>query len=164
MKTDYIARAEKFITEFYPYIKGLRSNSDIDWAVFTYNCEHHRKVHYAHGVARRAFITSDYVIKMNYGSGHHWAGGCEEEYNFYNDTIAHDGYSYLFAPIHKFTYQRKTFYIMPRINGIGSGKYWDKLTDEELAYIRNHVIDMHRGNYGHYNRKPVIVDYAMIRA
>lgn len=164
MKTDYITRAEKFIAEFFPYIKGLRNDADIDWAVFTYNYEHKRKVIYAHGASRRAFITSDYVIKVNYGNGHEWAGGCEEEYKLYTETIAGSEYSYLFAPITKFTYQRKTFYIMPRVKGVGTGKYWDNLSYDERQYINHYVCDMHRANYGNHNRKPVIIDYAMVRS
>ena len=161
--SDYVVRAQAFVKEIYPYIKGLRANESVNRAIYKFNQEHHRHVIFAHGAARRAFITSDYVIKMNYGTGHQWAGGCEHEYKIYTEEFSKSKFSYLFAPIHKFTYNGKDFYIMPRVNGIGTGKYWNNLTQDERWYINDHVNDMHRGNYGHYKRKPVIVDYAMIR-
>ena len=114
------------------------------------------------GAARFALIYSDYVIKFDYGSAKEWAGGCKEEYQKYTEVIASSPYSYLFAEMTKIQIGRKDIYIMPRVKGVGeSYRYWNNLTHEERRFINSVTADMHRGNYGRYNRKPKIIDYAM---
>lgn len=162
MKSDYKVRAEKFINRFYPVIKSCRSVNQIANCIDNYNEEHHTNIWFAHGAARYAIIYSDYVIKFDFGDGKEWAGGCEDEYTRYNEQIKDSGYEYLFAEITKIRVGRKNAYIMPRVRDVGISKeYWDKLTYDELHFIYSITTDMHRGNYGHFNRKPKIIDYAM---
>lgn len=159
MKNPYTVRAEKFLHEIYPYLKGKNEVYKICAAVTQFNMDKNRKVGLAFGVSRYALITSDYVIKFDRKGGR-WAGNCADECEKYQQAVK-DGFAYLFAASTKVTYKHRNFYIMPRINGIGSGKYWENLTEKELEYIYNVTNDMHSGNFGHYHKKPVIVDYAM---
>ena len=127
-----------------------------------YNQEHNTNIQVANGAARYVLIYSDYVIKFDYGQDKSWAGGCEDEYNRYQEVIKGSGYEYLFAEITKIRIGRKNIYIMPRVRGIGhSDNYWNNLSYEERRFIRDVTADIHRGNYGRFNRKPKIVDYAM---
>lgn len=161
MKSDYKVRAEKFINRFYPVIKSCRNVNQIEKCIEKYNEEHHTNIQFAHGAARYAIIYSDYVIKFDFGGGKEWAGGCEDEYNRYNEQIKDSGYEYLFAEITKIRIERKNAYIMPRVYGVGTDKYWDNLTFDERRFIFSITADMHRNNYGNFNRKPKIIDYAM---
>lgn len=162
MKSDYRVRAEKLIRKVYPYIKNCRTPDGVRKHIEEYNKEHHSKILVRNGAARFALIYSDYVIKFDYGSAKEWAGGCEEEYQKYTEVIASSPYSYLFAEMTKIQIGRKNIYIMPRVKGVGeSGKYWYNLTNAERRFINSVTADMHRGNYGRYNRKPKIIDYAM---
>jgi hypothetical protein len=140
-------------------LKGKTGAYELGEAVAQFNNNKNRKVTLAFGVSRYALITSDYVIKFDRKGGR-WAGDCAGEYKKYQQAVK-DGFAYLFAASTKVTYKHRNFYIMPRINGIGSGKYWENLTFEEEHYIESVTSDMHWGNFGHYHKKPVIVDYAM---
>lgn len=162
MKSDYKVRAEKFIRRMYPIIKDCRTPGQVGGRIRRYNQEHHTNIQVASGAARYALIYSDYVIKFDYGNDKQWAGGCEDEYQRYQTVIKGSGYEYLFAEVTKIRIGRKNIYIMPRVRGIGhSQNYWDKLTYKERRFIHDVTADMHRGNYGSFNRKPKIVDYAM---
>ena len=162
MKSDYRVRAEKLIRRVYPYIKNCRTPDGVRKHIEEYNKEHHSKILVRNGAARFALIYSDYVIKFDYGSAKEWAGGCKEEYQKYTEVIASSPYSYLFAEMTKIQIGRKDIYIMPRVKGVGeSGKYWYNLTNADRRFINSVTADMHRGNYGRYNRKPKIIDYAM---
>ena len=162
MKSDYRVRAEKLIRRVYPYIKNCRTPDGVRKHIEEYNKEHHSKILVRNGAARFALIYSDYVIKFDYGTAKEWAGGCEEEYQKYTEVIAPSPYSYLFAEMTKIQIGRKDIYIMPRVKDVGkSSKYWNNLTHEERRFINSVTADMHHGNYGRYNRKPKIIDYAM---
>ena len=162
MKSDYKVRAEKFIRRMYPIIKGCRTPVAVSRCIRQYNQEHHTNIQVANGAARYVLIYSDYVIKFDYGNDKTWAGGCEDEYQRYQNVIKGSGYEYLFAEMTKIRIGRKNIYIMPRVRGIGHSQYyWNKLTYAEHCFISDVTADMHRGNYGNFNRKPKIVDYAM---
>lgn len=81
IKNDYEVRAKKFIKEFAPYLKGIRitkSNSyKICDAVRRFNADKKRNVKVDSGVSRIVLITSDYVIKLDFGTT--WAGNSETE-------------------------------------------------------------------------------------
>ena len=162
MKSDYRVRAEKFIRKMYPIIRDCKSPQAVSKRISAYNAEHHTNIRVANGASRFALIYSDYVIKFDYGRDKIWAGGCEDEYKKYTEIISKSPYAYLFAEVTKIHIGRKNIYIMPRVNHVGeSKKYWDKMSYEEYKFIHDITADMHKGNYGSYNRKPVIIDYAM---
>ena len=161
---SYIERAKDFVKEICPYLE--RANFDC-WATMNsvqqYNADHTRAVKFAHGIARVALITSDYVVKFDYDEDEvERVGGGEAEVQFYAIAKA-EGFAYLFAEVTRFYYGIKAFYIMPRIRGIGKDWYHADhfMTDEERDWCDRHDLsDLHCNNYGFRNGKVCIVDYA----
>ena len=161
MKNDYEVRAQKFIRQIFPYLEGCRNDhSDREYAVWTFNRDHNRKVMYEHGMTRYALITADYVVKVDYACTR-W-GNSEDEMELYEEAVQ-DGFEYLFAKISRYLYQDMAFYIMPRIHGIGS-KFYDAdeyMTASEVNWCCDHgLCDLHNQNYGWQDGHVVIFDYA----
>lgn len=161
-KSSYVVRAQRFIRQIYDYIADCTTPEEFCDAIDIFNKENHRKVDVSWGATRIVLITSDYVIKIDYDREQiqEW-GGCADEYRFYQ--YAEDcGYEYLFAAIEPYEYGDKTFYIMPRIYGIGhlSGYATDYLSDNEYNFVVNHVNDLHDENFGIKNKHIIIIDYA----
>ena len=162
--TSYEERAKKFIALLNPYIKGCRSLYQFENAVDHFNADYHRNVKMASGSTRIAFITSDYVIKINYhGWGEGQFGGCADEVRMYR-YAQKQGYAHLLAKItpYRRDYNR-TFYIMPKITHIR-----ENASDAE-AYITNkseerwlckNIGDRHSLNYGWQDGHIVMIDYA----
>lgn len=164
--TSYEIRARKFARQIYPYVTNCRKVSDYTRAISRFNYEHHRKVRVAYGQTRVALITSDYVLKIDYGKLQHRFGGCADEYRAYQ-KVRRDGFAHLFAKIAPFMVNEIVFYIMPRVDGVGSeyNDYDDVyetygLTEEESDYLSENFYDLHCENYGHMNGRVVVVDYA----
>ena len=159
---SYIERAQDFIKEFYPYISDCHNHWQREVNTLEYNMDYNRRVQYCHGLTRIAFVTSDYVVKMDYDAKQVATfGGCESEIELYEEA-EQDGMEYLFAKITRFEYQGKMFYIMPRIRGIGR-KFWDAwayMTDEESDWCERHDLhDLHNLNYGWKDNHVVLIDY-----
>ena len=163
MKANYEERAKKFIAQVYPYIKNCRDNFDFELAIHQFNKLNHRKVQVAYGSTRIALITSDYVIKVDYdGWGTGIFGSCKSEVRMYRQA-KRDGFDYLLAKITPYRQKyNRTFYIMPRIKGVGRTP-WDAdfyLTNTEEDWVEEHIGDLHNENYGWKNGHIVIIDYA----
>lgn len=160
---NYIERAKDFIEEIYPYIKDHMSPFNINACLREFNMTHSRNVKCYHGCARIALLTSDYVIKFDYDKDEvECLGGCENEVRMYA-WASEQGFGYLFAEITPYYYKGHNFYIMPRIYGIGTGRYraWHYMTEAECDFCeRNHISDLHSNNYGFRNGKICIIDYA----
>ena len=161
--SNYEIRAKKFIAEVYPYIKDCGDNFDFSVAIRRFNRDHHRNVQIASGATRVVMITSDYVIKVDYdGWGRGQFGSCADEARMYRKA-KRDGFAHLFA---KITAVRKgydrTFYIMPRIRGIGKKPYdaTAYVGGDEYDYLDNNVGDLHHYNYGWKDGHIVMIDYA----
>lgn len=164
MKSSYEVRARKFIAKIYPYIKDCQTVSEYELAVKRYNDNFSRKVCVNCGQTRVVLITSDYVVKVDYGTNSQRWGGCINEYRVYQQAVR-DGYAYLFAKISPVMKADKVYYVMPRIHGIDCQRSEGYDVDEwlegaEIDWLWEHVRDLHCQNYGWKNRKPVIVDYA----
>ncbi len=159
---NYEERAKDFIHQIFPYLVDCTHHEDREWAVTSFNMDYKRKVKYAHGISRYALITSDYVVKVDYATTR-W-GDSEDEMEVYQEALA-DGFEYLFAKISRYTYNGCTFYIMPRIYGIGKYIYDadEYLTPSENDWVSDHVCDLHNENYGWKNGHVVIFDYAARR-
>lgn len=164
MKSDYITRAKKFIPVLDEMLSdNFKNKYLIQQYIRAYNYTHRRNVIFSHGLTRYAFITSDYVIKIDYDEYEvENFGGCEQEYTLYQNAVA-DGMEYLFAEITPFMYNNKIYYIMPRIKGIGK-------TDDDATHYMNRkeqqwcrtyeLMDLHSLNYGWRNKHICIIDYA----
>ena len=164
MRTSYIVRAQKFIAKVFPYLTNLDSCYQMLLDIDCFNDENKRHVHFEHGISRWALITSDYVIKMDYGANQTF-GCCQDEYKTYQEAKK-QGMAYLFAEITPYEYNGYVFYIMPRIYGVDSAHshgydVTEWLTYDEIDYLDDMgLYDLHRGNYGWKNGYPVIIDYA----
>ena len=167
IRSDYEARAQQFIKEFAPYLKGVRvskSNSyKVREAVRQFNVDKKRNVKVASGASRIVLITSDYVVKLDFGTT--WAGNSATELRGY-EQAKKDGYEYLLAKISLYKFHNRKFYIMPRarvaetLTWQGQKRLWFKLTEGEQKYIRDNFEDLHDSNWGSLNGRPVLIDYA----
>lgn len=169
IKNDYITRAKKFVDKFDEYFRAhlIDENvgSAIIGAVWQFNYEHkNQKIKLASGGTRKALITSDYVIKMDFRETM-W-GTCDTEYRMYREAVG-DGMDEIFVPISKY---KARYYIMPRVTALDD-KYceWceagrkdpiDKFTNEQINYLNDYIDDLHCYNVGYWHRKPVVLDYA----
>jgi len=162
---SYEDRAKDFIKMIFPLIDDCDEYvEDYIEAVEMFNRVYSRKVRLAHGIARVAFITSDYVVKMTYDDGEAAVvGGGEEEVKMY--AIAErEGFAYLFAKVTPYHYGNREFYIMPRIHGVG--KYEFDYAEEHMTYRerefcdRHNLSDLHGNNYGFRDGHICLVDYA----
>ena len=168
-KNNYEVRAQKFIQKVFPYIEEDMFNPySVEKAIDKFNEDFHRSVKVHYGDARIAIITSDYVVKFDYDSESiEEIGGCEQEIELYEQAVE-DGFDYLFAKTSRYDYEGYSFYIMPKINGIGQYKniyhhadYY--MTYEEKDWCDAHnLTDLHCNNYGFRKGKVCIVDYAFI--
>lgn len=169
MKTSWEVRAERFARSIYPYIaryvsQGRSLMDAVYTAVLNYNADKHRNVRVSSGACRVCLITSDYVIKMDYNRRNcSDFGGCYDEYNTYLEVTS-DGYGHLLAEcswIH-IDGAHIDFLAMERVRGVGKTRVTN-WTEEEERYIRRHIGDLHRYNYGRKNGRGVIIDYACNR-
>lgn len=163
MRNPYEVRAEKFIHQIYGYIHGCRTWRQFEIAVSKFNMDYGRKVRFAHGLTRVCFITSDYVVKYNFGSDRNLVtfGTNADEIATYK-LAEEANFSYLFAKPTLVSYMATEFCIMPRVYGIG--RYDEDanefLTEEENEWVMEHVGDLHNHNYGWKGGRPLIFDYA----
>ena len=160
---NYEERAKDFIKEIFPYIENCDAPFEALNSVKKFNATHNRNVIVRHGIARIALITSDYVVKFNYDPYEVEAvGGGEEEVELYAHAV-HDGFDYMFAKVSRYVYRDHSFYIMPRIYGIGSSHKCAEhyMTIEEREWCERYQLgDLHCNNFGFRNGQICIVDYA----
>ena len=167
IKTDYEVRAKAFIKEFAPYLKGIRvaryNSYKIRDAVRRFNADKKRNVKVDSGASRIVLITSDYVVKLDFGTT--WAGNSATEMRGY-EQAKKDGYEYLLAKISLYKYHNRSFFIMPRarvaatLTWQGQKRLWFKFTEDERNYIRDNFEDLHDSNWGSLHGRPVLIDYA----
>lgn len=168
MKRSYVERAKKFVDTMAPYLKPCNNYDDVLYMVACFNEDFHRKVTVRRGATRMAFITSDYVVKVEHDpDAVAEFGGGREEYELYQLALK-EGYAYLFAAITPYECGGLTYWIMPRIYGIGGSRNgeWDVLhflNWDERCWVNDHVQDLHEYNYGWRDGHPVIIDYACLR-
>jgi hypothetical protein len=109
------------------------------------------------------FITSDYVIKYDFGSYRnvHDFGSCADEVKLYA-LAEKEGFAHLLAKPTMVEYMGHSFCIMPRIPGIGKYQYdvYEYLVGDECDWVMEHIYDVHNQNYGWKEGHPVIIDYA----
>lgn len=160
---SYIERAKDFIAEVFPYINEIFNPWDIEEEINKYNTTFNRKVRVQNGLSRIALITSDYVVKFDYDPDEiDSIGGCQNEVALYYDA-KQEGFAYLLAEITPFSFHDREFYIMPRIYGIGSGRYYAEhyMNPAEQSFCRKHrITDLHSNNYGFRRGHVCLIDYA----
>ena len=161
MKKSYEERAKLFIKQVYPFIRNCKTVEEYETAVHMFNRTYHRAVKVNHGQTRIVLMTSDYVVKLDYGDRQIIWGGCKNEYAIYKLAVK-EGFDYLFAKITPIHMGRRYAYVMPFVPRVGTSscdvEY--KLKKKERAWVKKHCWDIHYGNYGWVNHKPMIIDYA----
>lgn len=169
MANPWQIRAEKFMRQFVQYIPDFDMldrydrRDYVEEEVQFFNMRYHRRVEMSYGSARICLIGPDYVIKMDYDDGACGRiGGCEREYKVYQ-KLSRTPYSYLLAPMHRFMINGKYYYAMRKVNHVGDYDYaemeygWD---DDERAFLKKYMCDLHAWNVGMYKGKGVVIDYA----
>jgi len=158
---NYEVRAQRFVRDIFPFICNCNHAYEYRQAVASFNIHRSRNVRVEHGQTRVVLITSDYVIKIDYGTRARYYGGCEDELIVYNRAVE-AGFEYLFAKISRYTYRGHDFYIMPRVHGVGTADddAYYLVTPEEGDWLYDNVNDLHHKNFGFLNRRVVLVDYA----
>lgn len=157
-------RARRFVEQIYPFVSDCHTVEQYREAVNNFNTVYHRKVMVCHGQTRVVLVTSDYVVKIDYGHMAKRWGGCADEVRQYCLAF-NKGYSYLFARITPYMYNECVFYIMPRIDDIDGERNQDEdvymfLRGDENDFLNDHFADLHCANYGWKDNYPVIIDYA----
>ena len=166
MKSSYVVRAREFANQIYPFICDCRTVDQYAEAVDNFNILFHRHVKVFSGATRVVLVTSDYVLKMDYGNRIRIFGGCESEKWAYQ-KVYNDGYARLFAPINSVMVKDRVFYIMPKVDRIGFDyngydDAMDVVSEEDADYLYENFHDLHYENYGWKDGLPVIVDYACV--
>lgn len=160
---NYVERAKDFVEEVFPYIANCMSPWQMESFIRQYNADFTRNVLVRSGLSRIALITSDYVVKFDYDEDEvDSIGGCDNEMELYA-SAKREGFSYLFAEITPYISHERTFYIMPRIRGIGSGRRYAEhyMTEAEKDFCRRYrITDLHTNNYGFRHGHVCLVDYA----
>ena len=112
------------------------------------------------GTSRLVFITHNFVIKINlYKEGTE----NEDEVKFYK-MAKRDGFDYLFVKPETFYRNNHMIVVMSTIHNIDTRRGWAQsfVDDEERAWLDDHVMDLHSGNYGFDNYGHLVIfDYAM---
>jgi len=172
MKSDYTVRAEKFIHNFYEwfvdnYGVGMWDDLGIIYdAVDTYNEIYNRKIKVFNGAVRVTLVTSDYVVKWDYGTEEDIEiyGGCEQEAENYETIVAGSRYEHYFAKVTRVYEGNMMFIIMPRIGRVEytskTRELYECIPKCEWMWIQKRFGDLHRGNWGLKNGHPIITDYA----
>ena len=164
MKNSYQVRAQKTWNILKNYVLGCGEEEHLyQRAVRAFNRDYHRKVELHFGSVRMCFVTSDYVIKMNYREDRvMFFGGCEEEYKRYQDAYENDCEN-AFCPIDKLD---EYAYVMPRCkiedywDETDVATFWNECSDDECSYVEYYVGDIHGQNVGKYRGRIVLIDYA----
>lgn len=167
MRNNYETRAKRFINSFFAdfHMPEHRQTLYCLQYVKDYNMAYKRNVKFEYGYTRFVFITSDYVIKMDYFKSQF--GLCRDEVEVY-EQAENDGMEYLFAKITPYEFNGNVYYIMPKVTGIDEEReeeLEDFLSDKEYNYIYDelHLDDLHRGNFGVKDGQVTIFDYACVR-
>lgn len=168
-KTPYEVRAYRFAAMLCKLFVGCQYLEDYLTAIKAYNKTHSMKLVYHFGVSRIAILRADYVVKFamvpdevwDNGDGSCRAGDNDTEYEVYQRAVR-DGFAYLLAKTTPVVINGHSIAIMPRIDHVGdeSRLWWECVTDKEYDWLTDNVNDLHSGNVGYRNGKPVVIDYA----
>lgn len=169
MKMNLLCNASKFALDLFDYLPDFPDSDDIINAVEAYNADHNRHYKVASGATRTTVIGQRYVVKFETGT--EWCknrfGGNAREYACYLQAMR-DGVADMFAPCAIFRYHGADILLMertPKASCYASKpaphKVIERLTIEQRLWLIDHnVDDLHMGNYGMRDGKPVFFDYA----
>ncbi len=162
---DYKKHAYSFLKRIYPYVDNWKDADSIIDSLDKMFWNYGKSAYFEMGSSRMVIVGKDFVIKWDYDEKViNEIGGCEEEFQTYIKSLS-TGYSHLLAPIYRFSYRNKKFYIMPRVHNIGLREHGYKklkecVTLNEWKWLINNIGDIHSYNWGIENNYPVMIDYA----
>lgn len=163
--TDYKQEARKFLKEFSPALENYNGSLTYMWQkVKEYNKGRTKinQIVCRNGATRIALIGKDFVVKMDYDADDDikMFGGCGKEYALYRKCVRENSpYLHCLLEIAKIKVGNHFYYIMPKANYCGHTSFLN-FNCEERNWLYSHVNDLHNGNIGKYNGKPVVIDYA----
>lgn len=112
------------------------------------------------GSARMVIIGKDFAVKWDYDECVSEIGGCEDEFKKYKISLS-SPYAYLLAPVFRFSYRERYFYVMPKAEITGHGRdIRYSISENEYKWLSENVGDLHSYNWGRINGQPVVIDYA----
>jgi hypothetical protein len=156
----YQMRAYQYIKAMFEYVNDWHDWNDILEATEKTFWHTGKHASVECGSARMVIIGKDFAVKWDYDECVSKIGGCEDEFQKYKVSLS-SKYSYLLAPVFRFSYREHYFYVMPKATGIGSHKdIKDFIKPDEYEWLINHVGDLHSWNWGILNGKPIVIDYA----
>lgn len=114
-----------------------------------------------HGMTRFVLIVNNFfVVKMDYRK---WGncGNCYSELRMFKQA-EREGYGYAFCPVRRYCVNHHAYYIMPYCVTAEDkdGEPLEELDEDAYGYVYDHVGDLHAGNIGWWDGKPVLIDYA----
>lgn len=156
----YQMRAYQYIKTVFDYVDNWYSWDSILTATEKVFWDTGKHVEVTCGSARMVIVGKDFAVKWDYDDCIEEIGGCEDEFQKYKVSLS-SRYSYLLAPVFRFSYRGRYFYVMPKATNIGSHKdiKWS-VTKDEYIWLMENVGDLHSWNWGLLNGKPVVIDYA----
>lgn len=118
-------------------------------------------INFRHGMTRFVLIVNDFfVVKVDYRK---WGtcGNCYSELRMFKQA-EREGYGYAFCPVRRYCVNHHAYYIMPYCVTAEDegGEPLAELDEEAYGYVYKCVDDLHDGNIGWWNGKPVLIDYA----
>ena len=156
----YQMRAYQYIKAMFEYVNNWHDWDDIIEATEKTFLHTGKIASVECGSARMVIVGKDFAVKWDYGECVKEIGGCEDEFQKYKISLS-SGYSYLLAPVFRFTYRNRYFYVMPKATDIGSGKdIRNYIKSDEYKWLIKYVGDLHSWNWGRISGKPVVIDYA----
>ena len=156
----YQMRAYLYIKAMFEYVNDWHNWNDIMEATEKTFWHTGKQATVECGSARMVIVGKDFAVKWDYDECVNEIGGCEDEFQKYKISLS-SGYSYLLAPVFRFSYRERYFYVMPKATNIGSGKDIRlAIRQDEYKWLTANVGDLHSWNWGFLNGKPVVIDYA----
>ena len=118
-------------------------------------------IDFRHGMTRCVLIVNDFfVVKVDYKK---WGncGSCYSELRMFKQA-EREGYGYAFCPVRRYCVNHHAYYIMPYCTTAEDegGEPLEELDEGAYDYVYERVADLHDGNIGWWDGKPVLIDYA----
>ena len=156
----YQMRAYLYIKTMFEYVNNWRDWNDIIEATDKVFWHTGKQASVECGSARIVIVGEDFAVKWDYDECIKEIGGCEDEFQKYKVSLS-SGYSYLLAPVFRFSYRERYFYVMPKATNIGNGKDIRlAIRQDEYKWLTANVGDLHSWNWGFIDGKPIVIDYA----
>lgn len=159
----YLTNAREFLANFDKYLVNPHSRVDVNFACTRLAKNDGIVVGISSGMSRTCIIYKDFVVKFDTGNSYY--GHNYSEFIGYKNAVR-EGYSHLFAPMHRIKVGHRYYYVMMRIAYLAydtEENYsvdWTEANEGE-QWVYDHFNDLHDENWGFdYDDEPRLIDYA----